>query len=366
MKQKKNKGISLIVLIITIVVIIILATAIIVNLARTNIINNANEAVVKQDFKTFQDELNLYAADQFVQKSGGFDLATFNANKETNPTVYEVIKSLENSRYKDDVTIVNGKITLSENVDAQIKEWAMSGISISGNTNLGNNVQSGNGMTNSSLITNIDFEASAIAVDFLKLKVNIDDSEVSNAAVYFAFCNNKVVTGGTSTELKIDNLESSTTYTFKCGVIDVDGNIKISEEKTYETLEKLLLYSYGDENTEITGGWKKTGFHAADMSSFNKYSDHMSIYSIGGSRIYCGTTNKIDLTNFSKLCIKVDGTNAEVNCAISTIDYFNNSGDGIVSTINREIDVSNYQGEYYIHFTVANGEYRNIREVWLE
>ena len=54
----KNKGISLIVLIITIVVIIILGTAIIVNVAKSDLIGNANEAVVKQDFKTMQEELS--------------------------------------------------------------------------------------------------------------------------------------------------------------------------------------------------------------------------------------------------------------------------------------------------------------------
>ena len=64
MKQKKNKGISLIVLIITIVVIIILATAIIVNVSQTNLIGNASEAVVKQDFKSMQEELNLYGCRQ--------------------------------------------------------------------------------------------------------------------------------------------------------------------------------------------------------------------------------------------------------------------------------------------------------------
>ena len=44
----KNKGISLIVLIITIVVIIILATAVIVNLVNTNVIKNADVAVLKK------------------------------------------------------------------------------------------------------------------------------------------------------------------------------------------------------------------------------------------------------------------------------------------------------------------------------
>ena len=50
----KKKGISLIVLIITIVVIIILAASIILNLSNVNLINNANEAVLKQDMATFK------------------------------------------------------------------------------------------------------------------------------------------------------------------------------------------------------------------------------------------------------------------------------------------------------------------------
>ena len=56
----KRKGISLIVLIITIVVIIILAASIILNMSKINIINNANEAVLKQDIATLQSELDLY------------------------------------------------------------------------------------------------------------------------------------------------------------------------------------------------------------------------------------------------------------------------------------------------------------------
>jgi len=129
----KNKGISLIVLIITIVVIIMLATVIIVNLAQTNIIGNANEAVVKQDFKTMQDELNLYAADKFVNNQGKFELEKLNADEngvtytgegtvEEN-SVFEILTSLKNNnKYK--VSIINGKISIDESMDEQIKEWA--------------------------------------------------------------------------------------------------------------------------------------------------------------------------------------------------------------------------------------------------
>ena len=111
MKINKNKGISLIVLIITIVVIIVLATAIIVNIARTNIIENANEATVKQDFKTLQDELALYIADKYAETRGKFDASKLSANatsltytgvgEVTEQNIYDILKSLKNSKYKD-------------------------------------------------------------------------------------------------------------------------------------------------------------------------------------------------------------------------------------------------------------------------
>ena len=87
----KKKGISLIVLIITIVVIIVLATAIIVTLARTNVIENANEATVKQDFRTLQDELNMYIADRFTEAQGDFELEDLNADADSIPSVYDIL-----------------------------------------------------------------------------------------------------------------------------------------------------------------------------------------------------------------------------------------------------------------------------------
>ena len=123
MKTNK-KGISLIVLIITIVVIIILATAIIVTLARTNVIDNANEATVKQDFRTLQDELDMYISDQFLDNLGDYEPEDLNADSTTNPTVYDILPSLSKTKYKDDVVIVNGKLAFKDTMNAQIKEWA--------------------------------------------------------------------------------------------------------------------------------------------------------------------------------------------------------------------------------------------------
>lgn len=118
-----KKGISLIVLIITVLVIIILATAVIVNLAQTNIVNNANEATVKQDFKTMQEELTLYIADKYVEEKTNFDIATINATKESE--VKKILKSSSKSKYIKYVIIQNGEIVILDTMQDPEKTWAM-------------------------------------------------------------------------------------------------------------------------------------------------------------------------------------------------------------------------------------------------
>lgn len=101
MKANK-KGISLIVLIITIVVIIILAAAIILNLSNTNIITNANTAVSKNDISEVQSAVTIAYGDLYVKKmTPGTDDYTG-----VEPTVAEVIAALPTS--------VTSKYTVTE------------------------------------------------------------------------------------------------------------------------------------------------------------------------------------------------------------------------------------------------------------
>lgn len=69
-----KKGISLIVLIITVIVLGILATTIIVSINETNIMTEANEAVIKSRFKTMQQQLTIYVAEQYATTQGSFKL----------------------------------------------------------------------------------------------------------------------------------------------------------------------------------------------------------------------------------------------------------------------------------------------------
>lgn len=59
MKNNKEKGISLIVLVITIIVIVILAGALILSLVSNNPISQANKATYLSDVRNFQTELRV-------------------------------------------------------------------------------------------------------------------------------------------------------------------------------------------------------------------------------------------------------------------------------------------------------------------
>ena len=65
--MQNKKAISLIVLVITIIVMIILASAIIMTLNNSNIMNKAEEAVLKTDAKSLQQELTLKLAEKKIE-----------------------------------------------------------------------------------------------------------------------------------------------------------------------------------------------------------------------------------------------------------------------------------------------------------
>lgn len=64
--MKNKKGISLIVLVITIIVMIILAGAIILSLSNGNIIENARIAKFKSNINTYKDELSMSIGDKII------------------------------------------------------------------------------------------------------------------------------------------------------------------------------------------------------------------------------------------------------------------------------------------------------------
>ena len=65
--MRKNKGISLTVLIVTIVVIIILAAVVILTIRKNSPIESAKEAKVRQTMDTFNSDLGIQVANKLLK-----------------------------------------------------------------------------------------------------------------------------------------------------------------------------------------------------------------------------------------------------------------------------------------------------------
>ncbi len=100
--MKRNEGVSLIVLVITIIVILILAGTVILNLSNNNPVNAANEAKFKSNVKTYDTELSIILTDKYL-KNNLFNPNNFNAGIwDGTGNVLGTIKEYITSITKDD------------------------------------------------------------------------------------------------------------------------------------------------------------------------------------------------------------------------------------------------------------------------
>lgn len=119
------------------------------------------------------------------------------------------------------------------------------------------------------------------------------------------------------------------------------------------------LFNYGSVNTDITGGWTKSGGGTVITNSDGSVELQPTE---GYSQSIYRTTNKIDLSNFTKLTLngimwEADGgSNRTRLCVWSAISYGDweencvsyKGNSGNVSTANHALDVSSLTGSYYV------------------
>lgn len=137
------------------------------------------------------------------------------------------------------------------------------------------------------------------------------------------------------------------------------------------------LYSYGNTYDVITGGWKGV---KDEGGAFTFNTDNIYVGYSGGTKrdaaVY--TVNKIDTTGYSKLKVYVNITATQANygygfsigLSSSNTSY---SASGFVAVTEQtatgyatmSLDLSNYQGSYYIKLQ-AEVSKANVYEVWLE
>ena len=125
MKEQK-KGISLIVLVITIIVMIILATAVIITLSSTNIITKAREAVLQTDVKNFEQELSISLADKKLADSS---VSFADVNATTLEEIKEYIPDF-NKKYEGKIFILNGEIVYDASVVTSDEKEALEAIGV--------------------------------------------------------------------------------------------------------------------------------------------------------------------------------------------------------------------------------------------
>lgn len=113
-----KRGISITILVITMIIMIIIAGAVIANLRKDNSINKAHKAAFKQDIKEFSKELQL-ELDGRIMEDDMFD--PYKVNADTYSDIKKYIKKFT-KEYEGLVVIKNGELVYIGS-DSEEKEW---------------------------------------------------------------------------------------------------------------------------------------------------------------------------------------------------------------------------------------------------
>ena len=127
--KKEKSGISLIVLVVTIVVITILSATIILSVTNTNIIQNSKKAAFQNDIANFKEELAQYKHNKTVD-AGDYDMYTLSADKDNlyemgkkvSGNIQTVIPSI-NGEYLENIKIISGEIDYTSYKDMKEYAW---------------------------------------------------------------------------------------------------------------------------------------------------------------------------------------------------------------------------------------------------
>ncbi|MDF2865508.1 MAG: regulator of chromosome condensation [Clostridia bacterium] len=124
--MRGNRGISLVVLVITIIIITILAGSVIVNFVTNNPIDKANEAKFKNNIEEYNSELAMFISNKYLQDYGfrqnDFDAGVWEEGNDINGTIKECITSITKEDGKK-FEIQDGKLVYVGQ-DSKELEWA--------------------------------------------------------------------------------------------------------------------------------------------------------------------------------------------------------------------------------------------------
>lgn len=199
-----KKGISLIVLIITILVIIVLSTGVILISVENNPINRANEGTFKGDMKTLKDELALNIRSF---ESNGKNMVDINANKDTNPSISEYIPKIK-SKYLDILEIKEGELIYIGTDETEIKWCQDINMQTSSSQNINEFNNNGSTISNAASVNKPRLQAGMSPIKFNEttgepIKTNTTDPS------WYSYINTKAQDAGLSKWANVQTIDGS-------------------------------------------------------------------------------------------------------------------------------------------------------------
>lgn len=409
----KNKGITLITLIITIVLLIILAGVTInLSLGKNGILGRAKQAQAEYNETSERERLQNILLDIIVQKQG-------NNNLNTRETLEQILEKNKMKIDEDIVTVEEYNFQIDENkleiiqdlgktkikIKNELQEYlgkneddkyiAKSLIVIESNTEIESVILPNENGTEMIVTVNDKKIEKYINIELGKkyhikvktkdgknyvrdiveseiLRINninkyigtahidfqIDKTQISGVKLKYNYIYEEVKTGlkKETGEIEInpysiDELQPETEYKVILQITDESGYYSKTEEFNIKTEPRTYLYNYGDMCYSITGGWSRAWMDTSDVKWNSNHINWSTSYQKPG--VGYRTTNKINLSEYSRLYINYQGSiNGSQN--IGKLGSFGYSTD-IISQWNFPTK-SNFIGQH-----IPNNYYNGIK-----
>ena len=257
--NSKNRGITLVALVITIIVLLILAgVSIAILLGDNGLLSRAKYAKEKQEQANALEEMSLVVYEAQLRGKGKATLKdVVNILKEDTQNTY-IIKTTKSIALLSDKSVIKDVSEVTDELSAIYiintkyneeieitKDLTVTLIGtkqqITEDDNQGTTGDAISKYKESTLISNFDFKVKNSTNTSMTIEPVLSEQSLNNLAGYFVFLNNKVIDVKKDKEILIENLEKNTSYDVKLGAIDVDGNFATTITKSLRTKNMLLL-----------------------------------------------------------------------------------------------------------------------------
>lgn len=365
--MNKNKGITLISLIITIIILLILAGITIVALNGSGLFGKTKSAKSQYSEASMKEDIQLLIMEARTQREGNLSYESLCENYliPNNYVIEDFDSFAKITRDNSEIVLYLNKNTFDVTTE---KKYEVCKVSLQTDNEM-------NYFENINIILK-DASTGKIIQEYRIVENENEHEFLVEDGTKYIVC---------VTDLKNDNYEYTTPA--ETGMMEAIENNTREIKMLYK--EKIVyLYNYGTLCDLITGGWDNefkvanTRQYTTVKPIFNDNNITLNLTENKGIECVIGTTNKIDITNYSKVCINYQYTKnpafSRPLCIFSDKSAFpssyvaqiTNSGwkNGVSS-----IDVSSLTGSYYIGSGIWNAYSAagvetaiTIYQVWLE